>query len=143
MTGSSTLDPDNFPERPDRTLRRGKNVDALGPSDTSDSGSDVVGGPGFASNLDDDQVLDLDRGTNEDSPGRREAGPDLGDASYEGDSDYGGTGERATAGRDEGGKEGKDIDTDQVVSIPDVPLDESDTEFLSSKPPGAGSHRPK
>lgn len=143
MTGSSTLDPDNFPERPDRTLGRGKNVDALGPSDISDTGSDVVGGPGFSSNLDDDQLVDLDRGTNEDSLGRHDAGPDVGDANYEGDSDYGGTGERATAGRDEAGKESADIDTDQVVSIPDVPLDEADTEFLSSKPPGAGSHRPK
>jgi hypothetical protein len=143
MTGSSTLDPDNFPEPPDRSLGRGKNVDALGPSDISDTGSDVVGGPGFSSNLDDDQVIDLDRGTNEDLPGRHEAGPDIGDANYDADSDYGGTGERAAAGRDTSAKDGNDIDTDQVVSIPDVPLSEDDTEFLSSKPPGAGSHRPR
>jgi hypothetical protein len=139
MTGSSTLDPDNFPERPDRTLGRGKNVDALGPSDISDTGSDVVGGPGFSSNLDDDQVIDLDRGTTEDIPGRRQAGPDIGDANYDADSDYGGTGERAAAGRDEVSKDGSDIDTDRIVSIPDVPLSEDDTEFLSTRPPGPGS----
>jgi hypothetical protein len=141
MTGSSTLDPDNFPERPDRSLGRGKGVDSLGPSDISDTGSDVMGGPGFATNLDDDQVIDLDRGTTEDAPGRLDAGGDIGDANYESDSDYGGTGERAAAGRDVSAKDGSDIDTDQVVRIPDVPLSEDDTEFLSSKPPGAGTPR--
>ena len=44
MTGTSTLDPDNFPEAPDRSLGKGHGVDSLGPSDISDSGSDVVGG---------------------------------------------------------------------------------------------------
>ena len=52
MTGTSTLDPDNFPEAPDRSLGKGHGVDSLGPSDISDTGSDVVGGPGFAANLD-------------------------------------------------------------------------------------------
>jgi hypothetical protein len=42
MTGSSTLDPDNFPESPDRSLGKGHGTDALGPSDISDTGSDVV-----------------------------------------------------------------------------------------------------
>ena len=39
MSGSSTLDPDNFPSAPDRVLGRGHGTGALGPSDTSDSGA--------------------------------------------------------------------------------------------------------
>ena len=103
MTGSSTLDPDNFPESPDRSLGKGHGIDALGPSDISDSGSDVVGGPGFATNLDDDQLLHLDEGTTSDleaSHAGDTAGPDVGDANFSSDSDMGGTGERASAGRD-------------------------------------------
>ena len=138
MTGISTLDPDNFPERPDRSLGKGHGTDALGPSDLSDTGSDVVGGPGFSANLDDDQVLHLDEGTTSDleaSHAGDTAGPDVGDADFSGDSDMGGTGERAAAGRDTVAKDGADIDTDRIESIPDLPLTEDDTEFLSSRPP--------
>ena len=138
MTGSSTLDPDNFPERPDRSLGKGHGTDALGPSDISDTGSDVVGGPGFSANLDDDQVLHLDEGTTSDLEASRAgdtAGPDVGDADFSGDSDMGGTGERAAAGRDTVAKDGADIDTDRIESIPDLPLTEDDTDFLSSRPP--------
>ncbi len=48
----STLDPDNIPVGTDRTLGRGHGTRALGPSDNSDSGSDVVGEP--------DAILDSD-----------------------------------------------------------------------------------
>jgi hypothetical protein len=41
----STLDPDNLPAGADRTLGRGHGTRALGPSDNSDSGSDVIGEP--------------------------------------------------------------------------------------------------
>lgn len=41
----STLDPDNIPAGADRTLGRGHGTRALGPSDTSDSGSDMAGAP--------------------------------------------------------------------------------------------------
>jgi hypothetical protein len=139
MTGTSTLDPDNFPERPDRSLGKGHGVDSLGPSDISDTGSDVMGGPGFAGNLDDDQVIHLDTGTTSDNEASRAgdtAGPDIGDANFDSDSDLGGTGERASAGRDTIAKDGADIDTDHVETIPDVPLSEEDTDFLTSKPPG-------
>jgi hypothetical protein len=139
MTGSSTLDPDNFPERPDRNVGRGKGIDALGPSDISDTGSDVVGGSGFAENLDKDQLLDLDEGTTSDreaSHAGDTAGPDIGDANFDSDSDVGGTGERASAGRDTIVKDGADISTDHVEVIPDTPLSDEDTDFLSSKPPG-------
>jgi hypothetical protein len=138
MTGISTLDPDNFPESPDRSLGKGHGTDALGPSDISDTGSDVVGGPGFSTNLDDDQVLHLDEGTTSDleaSHAGDTAGPDVGDADFSGDSDMGGTGERAAAGRDTVAKDGADIDTDRIESIPDQPLTEEDTDFLASRPP--------
>lgn len=139
MTGSSTLDPDNFPEGPDRSLGKGHGIDALGPSDISDTGSDVVGGPGFADALDPDQILDFDGGTTSDleaSHADGTAGPDVGDANFSSDSDMGGTGERATAGRDTVSRDGADIDTDQIISIPDLPLTEEDTDFLSTQPPG-------
>src|SRR5688572_20852371 len=43
VTMSSTLDPDNFPpERPRKTLK-GHDVRALGPSDSADTGADMVG----------------------------------------------------------------------------------------------------
>jgi hypothetical protein len=138
MTGSSTLDPDNFPGAPDRSLGKGHGIDALGPSDITDSGSDVVGGPGFATALDDDQLLDLDGGTtsdNEASFAHDSAGPDVGDANFDGDSDMGGTGERAAAGRDTIVKDGADIDTDHIESIPDLPLTDEDIDFLGSEPP--------
>jgi hypothetical protein len=106
MTGSSTLDPDNFPGAPDRSLGKGHGVDALGPSDVTDSGSDVVGGPGFAANLDDDQVLDLDRGTTSDN-----------EEGFVHDS------------------AGADIGTDYIESIPDLPLTDEDVDFLGSRPP--------
>jgi hypothetical protein len=137
MSGTSTLDPDNFPETPDRVVGKGHGTDALGPSDNSDSGSDVVGGPGFAVGLDDDQVVHLDRGTNEDPEGhiRDTSGPDMGDSDLDSDSDSGGTGERAAAGRDSEVRDGADIDTDSIQSMPDVSLSDDDIEFLQSGPP--------
>ena len=50
----STLDPDNIPVGNDRSLGLGHGTRALGPSDNSDSGSDVAGGPdiGFDSDTD-------------------------------------------------------------------------------------------
>ena len=144
MTGTSTLDPDNFPEAPDRSLGKGHGVDALGPSDLSDTGSDVVGGPGFATNIDSEQTLDFDGGTTSDleaGHAGETAGPDVGDADFSGDSDRSGTGERAAAGRDAVVRDGADIDTDRIESIPDLPLTEDDTDFLTSLPPGQGESR--
>src|SRR4051812_1444139 len=88
-------------ERPPVT-QKGHGTEALGPSDTSDSGSDIIGAPG----LDEEgTALGLQTGTNEDldrnARGRRKtAGPDLGDENLDSDSDAGGTGERGAAGRD-------------------------------------------
>lgn len=137
MTGNSTLDPDNFPDAPDRTLGIGHGTGALGPSDSSDSGSDLVGASGLA----DEEILDLGSGTTSDmeaSTAGGTAGPDVGDANLDSDSDSGGTGERAAAGRDTVVRDGADIDVDHIEATSDVPLDEEDLEFLHTSPPGEG-----
>ncbi|TWI65229.1 hypothetical protein IP91_02636 [Pseudoduganella lurida] len=117
MSGTSTLDPDNFPS-PDRVLGRGHGTGALGPSDTTDSGSDIQGGSGLAQQI---EETNLDLGTNEDddlSTAGGTAGPDVGDANLDSDSDAGGTGERATAGRDTTAPDGADIDVDHIETVP-------------------------
>lgn len=111
---SSTLDPDNIPE-PDRRLGRGHGTNALGPGDISDSGSDVQGALRRTGEVD----LGLDKGTNEDpDSGSNDptAGPDIGDAMLDSDTDAMGTGERATAGRDSE-LAGRDIDVDRIDYI--------------------------
>jgi hypothetical protein len=78
---------------------KGHGTGALGPSDSSDSGSDIVGNRG----LNHDDGLPLARGTTSDpdeDPRGATAGPDVGDADLDSDSDRNGTGERASAGRD-------------------------------------------
>lgn len=137
MTGTSTLDPDNFPEAPDRSLGKGHGIGALGPSDTSDSGSDVMGGPGLGGDID-DEMLDFDRGNTSDIEAGRAgdtAGPDVGDANFSSDSDASGTGERAAAGRDTTARDGADIDTDHIETMPDTALTEEDTDFLTTRAP--------
>ncbi len=114
MAGS-TLDPDNM-NLPDRRLGKGHGIGALGPSDTSDSGSDLQGGPGMAG----EEKLHLGGGTTSDideSTAGSSAGPDVGDANLDSDSDSAGTGEHAAAGRDTNADEGRDIDTDHTFSI--------------------------
>jgi hypothetical protein len=78
---------------------KGHGTGSLGPSDSSDSGSDIVGNRG----LNHDDGLPLARGTtsdpDEDARGAT-AGPDIGDPDLDTDSDRQGTGERGAAGRD-------------------------------------------
>jgi hypothetical protein len=76
---------------------KGHTTRELGPSVSTDTGSDIAGGPG----LGDLEPLDLDRGTTAD-PNRsgETAGPDIGDSDLDADSDASGTGENITAGRD-------------------------------------------
>jgi hypothetical protein len=110
----STLDPDNI-NLPDRQLGSGHGTDALGPSDTSDSGSDVHGSAGLAEQIGKD--LHLGTGTTsdpEESSAGHTDGPDIGDANLDSDTDSTGTGERATAGRDTVVSDGQDIDTDHI-----------------------------
>jgi hypothetical protein len=83
----------------DRVTRKGHGTEALGPSDSTDTGSDVVGGPG----LDTQEGLPLQRGTTSDpdvDPMPTTAGPDIGDANLDSDTDSSGTGERGAVGRD-------------------------------------------
>ena len=82
----------------DRIVTKGHGTSALGPSDTSDSGSDVVGGPGLIEG----DAIGLNRGTNEDvdAGAARTAGADIGDANLDSDSDSVGTGEHSAAGRE-------------------------------------------
>jgi hypothetical protein len=140
MMADSTLDPDNMPTR-DRTLGKGHGTRALGPSDISDSGSDIMGTDGLAH----DEALPLDTGTTDDferSTARHTAGPDIGDADLSSDSDSVGTGEHASAGRDVWAKEGgNDIGFDEVQNMSDVPLDdEIDDSMDADKDP---AWRPK
>lgn len=92
--------------------RKGHGTSALGPSDTSDSGSDLQG-PGLYE--EDTDLLGLDTGTNEDATHGRGAGRDVGDANLDSDSDSSGTGERASAGRDTDVEAGSDIAPDHLI----------------------------
>ncbi|WP_256079982.1 hypothetical protein [Massilia sp. YIM B04103] len=114
MTGNSSLDPDNFPATPDRVLGKGHGTGALGPSDSSDSGSDVQGGLGQAPR----EHGGVQQGTNEDSGSASTAGADLGDSNLDSDTDRNGTGERAAAGRDTVAPDGADIDVDHIETVP-------------------------
>ena len=80
-------------------VTKGHGTAALGPSDSSDSGSDITGNRG----LNHDDGLPLARGTTSDPDedgARADAGADIGDADLDSDSDRYGTGERGAAGRD-------------------------------------------
>lgn len=144
---SSTLDPDNIPE-PDRKLGSGHGTSALGPSDISDSGSDVQGGLRWAQEAD----IGLDKGTTEDpdsGPHDASAGPDIGDAGLESDTDSAGTGERMTSGRDIDIEAGADIDVDRIDRIDYVDdldaidaADDTDIDFDDTDRPLSRSRHP-
>ena len=114
MGSSSTLDPENFPGRRQRKTQKGHDTRALGPSDSSDSGSDMAG-PGLV----DDDALGLDRGTNQDNEAGRynvaDAGASVGDLDMDDNSDRYGTGEHLTAGKDPAIRMNQDRDADRVV----------------------------
>ena len=101
----------------DREILKGHGTDALGPSDTSDSASDISGGPGLIEG----DVIGLDHGTNEDIEAlTRTAGSDIGDAGLDSDSDSVGTGEHMTAGREPSGRANRDLLPDHIESIADI-----------------------
>src|SRR5437868_4775076 len=121
---SSTLTPENLPAGPDRRINKGHGTAALGPSDNSDSGSDLVGAPGLAQ---DAGHFGLEAGnTNEDeeSFAGYTAGPDIGDSNLDSDTDAEGTGERGAAGRDKVARDGSDIDTDHVERTIPLPAED-------------------
>ncbi|MBA2413404.1 MAG: hypothetical protein H0V63_11355 [Burkholderiaceae bacterium] len=100
---------------------KGHGTSALGPSDTSDSGSDMQG-PGIYER--DAEILNLDTMAADDVAHAPGAGRDVGDANLDSDSDSGGTGERASAGRDTDVEAGSDIAPDRVLGTDEpVPQD--------------------
>lgn len=131
---ASTLDGGRSP---DRIVDKGHGTSALGPSDTSDTGSDITGGPGVFEG----DVIGLDRGTNEDVDRRTAgtAGADIGDGNLDSDSDSVGTGEHKTAGREP--RSVRDIGTDRVESVfPEPATDEgpNDTDGTAGSGRGGG-----
>jgi hypothetical protein len=100
----------------DRNVTKGHGTSALGPSDTSDSASDIVGGPGIVEG----DMIGLDHGTNEDVEARPGPGADIGDTTLDSDSDSVGTGEHVTAGRDPETGENRDVMPDHIESIADI-----------------------
>jgi len=84
------------------SVLKGHGTAGLGPTDSTDSGSDVLGGAGFQR----EERLGLTPEPSSDGEveGLVEgAGPDIGDRDLDSDSDRFGTGERAAAGRDTAG----------------------------------------
>jgi hypothetical protein len=106
MANSPLLGGERAPRRP-----RGTSTDLLGPSDLSDSGSDIAGASGAV----DTDEIGFDGGSNDDIRRAPGAGADIGDADLDADSDSGGTGERAEAGRDTLRRDAPDLMPDQVV----------------------------
>ena len=96
----------------------GHGTAALGPSDSSDSGSDTVGGPGMDEGLSDEQSREMPMTT------RQGAGRDFGDTDLDSDSDRAGTGERASSGVNGG------LPVDQQMSIVSESGDDADTDGL-------------
>jgi hypothetical protein len=95
MAGRSTLDPDNFPAAPRKKHLKGHDTASLGPSDSSDSGSDLAR-PGTDRNV--------------------------GDLGMDDNSDRFGTGEHLTAGREPRIRVNEDRDADRVVGAQDAGL---------------------
>jgi len=112
---TSTLDPD-VDVTPDRDVQKGHGTDALGPSDTSDTGSDISGGPGL---VNEERLpggpADERTDYRADAEAPQSAGRDIGDAGLASDSDAEGTGERASAGRDPVQADGADRGFDRTI----------------------------
>ncbi|HEV3427503.1 MAG TPA: chemotaxis protein [Paraburkholderia sp.] len=100
---TSTLDPDNDDDMA-QPLPPGHDIEALGPGDSSDSGSDTIG----AKRHEFDRDSELDNHA-------LEAGEDEALS----DSDSHGTGERASADGDESLRPDGDVLPDQIRHTPD------------------------
>jgi hypothetical protein len=129
MAKQSTLDPDDFPDQDAPEQPKGRDIRSLGPSNSSDTGADMVG-PGLI----DDDALALDRGTNEDSEAGHLAtaggSASVGQLALDDTSDREGTGDRTSAGKEPDIRMGGDIAPDRIVG-PDeaglgVGLDEAE-----------------
>ena len=95
---SSTLDPDNIPTSGNGESS-GRETGALGPSDSSDSGSDIAG----AKRHEFDKDTELDQHALE-----------IGDAELASDTDRAGTGERSSADGDSTLTDDADIEPDRI-----------------------------
>jgi hypothetical protein len=117
----------------DRTIEKGHGTSALGPSGSSDTGSDITGGPGLVEGV----VLGIDEpgATSDPDRGGKTAGPDIGDADVDSDSDSTGSGERRTAGRDPDEPEDVDRKPDRIEST--VPATGEQSGLATDK--GAGT----
>ncbi len=121
------------------SVRKGHGTAELGPTDSTDSGSDVRGGPGFQR----EERLGLT--PEPPSDGEVEgvvegAGPDLGDRDLDSDTDHVGTGERAAAGRDTAGPVDQTLYDDEGHAIEGEDIaDDSflDTTLQEPDDPGA------
>ena len=117
MAHSSLLGVDYAAQEPP-----GRDTASLGPSDTSDTGSDVAG----LDEMDDgDPNMPVDVAMNLDAPQPGQSGDTL----YAASSDGGGTGERRSAASDSG-REGADIGVDRIFN-PDDELDEEEDPDLA------------
>ena len=112
------LHPDNLTNGRDRDVTKGHGTRALGPSDSSDSGSDLMGAKGLAGDVDGFGLETQPGADLEESTANMTAGPDVGDANLDSDSDRYGTGETATTPRDVVAADGRDIDTDHIEQVP-------------------------
>ena len=121
MGNRHTLDPDRSASGTRPARGKAHDLRSLGPSDSSDSGSDLSG-PGLI----DDDLLGLDRGTTEDSEGGHLASDDpgasLGDLGADDTSDRSGTGEHLTAGKEPDIRIANDIAPDRIVEAKDAGL---------------------
>jgi hypothetical protein len=117
----TTLTPDNIPPRRPTSVPPGHDVKSLGPSDSSDSGSDMAG-PGLI----DADMLNLDRGTVEDMEAGdddiADAGRSVGDLGMDEDSDRSGTGTRMSADLEPRGGESAEIGPDRIVGAEEAGL---------------------
>jgi hypothetical protein len=95
MATKSTLDPDNLPDDGGTKTPPGHDTRSLGPSDSSDSGSDVAGGS---------------------------ADRQLGDLGLDSDTDRTGTGERMGVGKEPLEREDPDIEPDRIVDAEEAGL---------------------
>ncbi|HVF63480.1 MAG TPA: hypothetical protein VNE58_05765 [Casimicrobiaceae bacterium] len=121
------------------STHKGHGTADLGPSDSTDSGSDVRGGPGFQR----EERMGLTPGpaSGSEVEGVVEgAGPDIGDTDLDSDSDRAGTGERGAAGRDTAGPVDQTLYDDEgnAISGEDIADDSAlDTTLDSLREEGA------
>jgi hypothetical protein len=122
MANRHTLPTEKVSSPPQRGFQEGRELQSIGPSDSSDSGSDLIG-PGITGK---DDVLGLDRGTSEDNDGgymaRGDVDDNIADLDIDSTSDRSGTGERLSVGDDSELRVAADIAPDRIVGADEAGL---------------------